>query len=96
MTKELTTGLEAIARLTSSASTPQELAAAENGSNESSRIVIQWDEILGRCSKIYPELFPPASAHPAGGGRQRRARAKFNGDIVENVKVTLLTRLNWF
>ena len=50
------------------------------------------DEILGRCSKIYPELFPPPPSSQLkshGSARKRsetRVAAKFNGDIMKTVR----------
>ena len=79
VTKELTTGLERVAKATQGA--PPGSAGGKPQSN--SLQAIQWDSILGNCSRIYPELFPPVSP----SARIRRELPKMNGDILQQAKV---------
>ena len=64
VTKELTSGLEAVAKSTSSI-----------GSNSG----IQWDQILGNCNRIYPELFPAQTKSAV----QRTGFPKMNESILQ-------------
>ncbi len=73
MTKELTGGLEMVAKAAQrkqqhdktkkKAAKDDDHKKADDDDDEE----IQWDTILGNCSRLYPELFPPIS--PLAGGR---------------------------
>lgn len=93
VTKELTCGLEMVAKVTSKPN------SAASGSHVSQVSIIfsvfnltaftefylllqsiEWDRILGNCSKIYPELFPPQTP----SAKRRNEFPKFNGTILQS------------
>ncbi len=81
VTKELTSGLEAVAMATSAPSSA--VAGGREVTSTEALQTIQWDRILGNCSRIYPELFPPVTP----SARSRKELPRMNKEIFQNSKV---------
>ncbi|TRY79172.1 hypothetical protein TCAL_13089 [Tigriopus californicus] len=65
-----------VARMTSSPASRVQSASTTFSTN-----MIQWDKILGNCSRIYPELFPPQTP-----GKSLRRIPKVNEELLLNPK----------
>lgn len=87
VTKELTSGLEMVAKAAQQQQRKPASAAAAargiGGGGANTFQSIQWDVILGNCSRIYPELFPPPPPPGQADAGGRRRLPALDGDYLE-------------